>query len=146
MAHLSHLNMTRAEGVLWYRADYIQVDTKVYTVKGPRKFTDYQEHDHGMSLNARHAFARQLSSNTGQLWAPEQGTKPIFSHYPWTCGVSLIHGKWCKLWFTLFGITVDSFLDGSSLQLLDIHDCDHSDMYLGRDQTAFMHRYINCWL
>jgi hypothetical protein len=80
----------------------------------------------------------------GWPWAPKQGTKPIFSHHPQTCGMSLIHEKWHKLQFALFGVAVDSFLDGSSFQLLDVHDCDHSDMYLGRDWTAFAHQYINC--
>jgi hypothetical protein len=80
----------------------------------------------------------------GWLWAPEWGAKPIFTHHPQTCGMSFIHEKWHKLRFALFGVTINSFLGGFLLQLSDVQYCDHCGLYLGRDQTALAHRYINC--
>jgi hypothetical protein len=57
---------------------------------------------------------------------------------------ALIREKWHKLWFALSGVTAGSFLSRFSLQLLDVQYCDLCGLYLGRDQTALVHQYINC--
>jgi hypothetical protein len=57
---------------------------------------------------------------------------------------ALICGKRHKPWSTLFGVIAGSFLGKFQFLLTDVHDCDQSGMYLGREQTAFMHHYINC--
>jgi hypothetical protein len=57
---------------------------------------------------------------------------------------ALIREKWHKLQFALFRVIAGSFLGKFSLQPLDVQYCDHCRLYLGRDRTAFMHRYINC--
>jgi hypothetical protein len=59
-------------------------------------------------------------------------------------GASFIRGKWHKLRSALSGVTVDSFLGGFSLLSLDVQYCDHCGLYLDRDRSAFVHRYINC--
>jgi hypothetical protein len=44
----------------------------------------------------------------------------------------------------LFGVIASSFLGKFQFLLMDVHDCDHCGIYLGREWIAFVHCYINC--